>query len=405
MDTKTTEPAPGLNRSQSTHLTILLALSLTHGLNDLVQSLITAIYPILKTAFALDFRQIGLITLAYQLTASLLQPIVGLYTDRKPVPHSLAVGMALTLCGLLILSLAPSFTMLLAAASIIGLGSSVFHPEASRVARAAAGRQHGLAQSVFQVGGNAGTALGPLVAAFIVAPHGQKSLVWLAFCPLAGILILFLIGRWHLGQMAAVRDRPPPTPKILEIPKKTVAASILILLALIFSKYFYIVGLSNFYTFYLIEKFHLPVQTAQFFLFFFLGSTAVGTFMGGPIGDRIGRRLVILCSILGVLPFTLLLPYANLFFTGMLSIIIGLILSSAFAAIIVYATELLPGKVGTVAGLFYGFAFGMGGLGAALLGTLADATSIEFVYKICAFLPAFGLLAYFLPRLEKYELN
>ncbi len=405
MDAKTTQLARDAGRDQSTHLTILMALSLTHGLNDLVQSLIPAIYPILKTTFALDFRQIGFITLAYQLTASLLQPFVGLYTDRKPVPHSLAAGMGLTLCGLFLLSVAPSFIMVLAAAALVGLGSSVFHPEASRVARAAAGTQHGLAQSIFQVGGNAGTALGPLVAAFIVAPYGQKSVAWLAFCPLAGILIQFLIGRWHIARMKAARARPRLALKPLNIPRKTVVASILILLALIFSKYFYIAALSNFYTFYLIEKFGLSVQTAQVFLFFFLGSTAVGTFLGGPIGDRIGRRLVILASILGVLPFTLLLPYANLFFTGALSVLIGLILSSAFAAILVYATELLPGKVGAVAGLFYGFAFGMGGLGAAVLGALADATSIGFVYRLCAFLPAIGLLAYFLPRLERYELN
>jgi MFS transporter, FSR family, fosmidomycin resistance protein len=405
MDAKTTELAPDAGRRQSTQLTILMALSLTHGLNDLTQSLVTAIYPILKASFALDFRQIGFITLAYQLTASLLQPFIGLYTDRKPVPHSLAAGMGLTLAGLLLLSIAPTFIAVLGAAALIGMGSSVFHPEASRVARAAAGRQHGLAQSIFQVGGNAGTALGPLAAAFIVAPHGQKSLAWLAVCPLAGIFVLFLIGQWHLGQMAAARGRPRPTPKILDIPKKTVVVSILILLTLIFSKYFYIASLSNFYTFYLIERFHLPVQTAQIFLFFFLGSTAIGTFLGGPIGDRIGRRLVILGSILGVLPFTLLLPHANLFFTGVLSVIIGLILSSAFAAILVYATELLPGKVGAVAGLFFGFAFGMGGLGAAVLGALADATSIEFVYRLCAFLPAIGLLAYFLPKLEKFKLT
>ncbi len=403
MDAKTTDLAPGATRSQPAHLAILLALSLAHGLNDLVQSLIPAVYPILKTAFSLDFRQIGLITLAYQLTASLLQPLVGLYTDRKPIPHSLAAGMGLTLTGLLFLSAAPSFIVVLFTASLIGMGSSVFHPEASRVARAAAGRQPGLAQSIFQVGGNAGTALGPLVAAFIVAPFGQRSLAWLAICPLIGILILFLIGRWHIGRIAAARARPRPAPKPHNIPRKTIIAAMLVLLALIFSKYFYIAALSNFYTFYLIERFDLPLQNAQIFLFFFLGSTAIGTFIGGPIGDRFGRRFVILGSIVAVLPFTLLLPHANLFFTGVLSVMIGLILSSAFAAILVYATELLPGKVGAVAGLFYGFAFGMGGLGAAVLGTLADATSVEYVFRICAFLPAIGLLAYFLPRLERFS--
>jgi FSR family fosmidomycin resistance protein-like MFS transporter len=395
--------APEAKPNERPRFAILVALSVTHGLNDLVQSLIAASYPVLKASFALDFKRIGLITLAFQATASLLQPFVGLYTDRKSVPYSLAAGMSVTLGGLLLLSFANTFVELLAAASMIGIGSSVFHPEASRIARAAAGVRHGLAQSIFQVGGNAGAAAGPLLAAFIVAPRGQQSLAFMAFFPVAGIAILVAIGRWHIGyvgRMTAARRGAPTAP---DLPRKTVARSFLILLALIFSKFVYIAALTNYYTFYLIDAFHVPLQTAQVFLFFFLGANAVGTFAGGPIGDRIGRRRVILGSILGVLPFTLLLPQANLFFTGVLSAIIGLILSSAFSAILVYASELRPGKIGTVAGLFFGFAFGVAGLGAAALGALADMTSIEFVYRVCAFLPAIGLLAFFLPRLEPLD--
>jgi len=392
-------PASLRTPDDNTLYTVLVAISVSHLLNDTIQSLVPAIYPVLKASFSLDFSQIGFITLAFQLTASLLQPFVGLFTDRKPSPYSLSIGMGISLCGLLLLSIAPNFLVLLIAASLVGMGSSIFHPEASRVARMASGGQHGLAQSMFQVGGNAGSAMGPLLAAFIVVPRGQHSLAWFSIVALAAILLLSVIGQWYARSMAALRAKPRPTARAAATPPGKVIWPITILLVLIFSKYFYTASLNSYYTFYLIQKFSLSVQQAQLFLFLFLGAMAVGTFVGGPLGDRIGRRYVIWGSILGVLPFTLALPYANLFMTGVLSVIIGLVLSSAFAAILVYAQELLPGKIGTVAGLFYGFAFGMAGLGAAALGTLADHTSITFVYKLCAFLPAFGLLAYFLPPL------
>ncbi|SFK69010.1 MFS transporter, FSR family, fosmidomycin resistance protein [Methylocapsa palsarum] len=393
-------PRAGQNADDKTRVAVLLALSLSHGINDLVQSMVAAIYPLLRTSFSLDFGQIGLITLAFQLTASLLQPFVGLYTDRRAMPYALPAGMAFTLAGLLLLSVAPNFASLVIAASLIGVGSSVFHPEASRLARLASGGQHGLAQSVFQVGGNAGAAMGPLAAALIVSPFGQKSLGWLALLPMCGIMILILIGRWHTGRIAAAKINRRPARMALALPRAKVTASIVVLLALIFSKYFYLATMSNYYTFYLIDKFHLPVPTAQIFLFLFFASATLGTIAGGPIGDRIGRRNVILGSILGVLPVTLALPYANLFFTGVLSVAAGAILSSAFPAIIVYAQELLPGKVGAIAGLFYGFAFGMGGLGAAVLGRLSDLTSVGFVFQLSAFLPAIGLLAFFLPKID-----
>ncbi len=383
---------------ETTLFAMLVALSFAHVLNDTVQSLLPAIYPIIKASFALDFGQIGLITLAFQLTASFLQPLIGLYTDRYPKPYSLAAGMGFTLCGLLLLSVAHHFIVLVAAAALIGVGSSVFHPEASRVARMASGGQHGLAQSLFQVGGNLGAATGPLLAAFIVAPHGQKSIAFLSLVPLLAMAVLFSIGNWYARQLAAKRPRPHAKLHLEGLGRKKVVVAILILLALVFSKFFYLASLSSYYTFYLIERFGVSVPHAQLLLFIFLAASALGTFLGGPIGDRIGRRYVIFGSILGVLPFTLALPYANLFFTAVLTVIIGVILSSAFAAILVYAQELLPGRVGTVAGLFFGFAFGMGGLGAALLGVLADKTSITFVYHVSAFLPAIGLLAYFLPK-------
>jgi len=401
MDAQAKLEAPASLRTQdeNTLYTILVAISVSHLLNDTIQSLVPAIYPVLKASFSLDFSQIGFITLAFQLTASLLQPFVGLFTDKKPSPYSLPIGMGVSLCGLLLLSFAPNFLVLLMAASLVGMGSSIFHPEASRVARMASGGQHGLAQSLFQVGGNAGSAMGPLLAAFIVVPHGQHSLAWFSIVALAAMLLLSVIGQWYARSMAATRAKPRPAPKVSAATPRNVIWPIAILLVLIFSKYFYTASLNSYYTFYLIQKFSLSVQQAQLFLFLFLGAMAVGTFVGGPLGDRIGRRYVIWGSILGVLPFTLALPYANLFMTGVLSVIIGLVLSSAFAAILVYAQELLPGKIGTVAGLFYGFAFGMGGLGAAALGALADHTSITFVYRLCAFLPALGLLAYFLPPL------
>jgi FSR family fosmidomycin resistance protein-like MFS transporter len=380
---------------------ILLAISFCHLLNDMVQSLIPAIYPLLKSSFHLDFGQIGLITLTYQMTASLLQPLIGLYTDRKPMPYSLALGMGLTLTGLVALSAAPTFPLLLMAAALVGMGSAVFHPESSRVARMASGGRHGLAQSVFQVGGNAGSAIGPLLAAFIVLPRGQGSIAWFSLAALLGIAVLTRVGAWskiHRTIKPAAREHGIDGVRALSSGK--VALALAILIALVFSKYFYLVSLSSYYTFYLIAKFHVSVQSAQIHLFIFLGAVAAGTILGGPVGDRIGRKYVIWCSILGVLPFTLLLPYANLFWTSILTVPIGLILASAFSAILVYAQELVPGKVGTISGLFFGLAFGMGGIGAALLGQLADHTSVAYVYKVCAYLPAVGLLTAFLPNIE-----
>ncbi len=386
------------NVVSKTAFSILGAISFCHLLNDLVQSLIPAVYPMLKNSFHLSFGEIGLITLTYQMTASLLQPFVGLYTDRRPLPYSLASGMGFTLAGLLLLSVAPTFPLLLCAAALVGAGSAVFHPESSRVARMASGGQHGLAQSVFQVGGNAGSSLGPLLAAFIVVPRGQSSIAWFSVAALIGMAILTKVGHWYKlnikprMQAAAVHPTLPPA---------KVATSLAILIALIFSKYFYLASLTSYFTFYLIAKFHLSVQSAQVHLFIFLAAVAAGTIIGGPVGDRFGRKYVIWVSILGVLPFTLALPYANLFWTGILTVIIGLILASAFSAILVYAQELVPGKVGMISGLFFGFAFGMGGIGAAVLGKLADMTSIGFVYQVCAFLPIIGLLTAFLPNLEK----
>jgi FSR family fosmidomycin resistance protein-like MFS transporter len=379
---------------------ILAAISFCHLLNDLVQSLISAVYPMLKNSFHLNFGQIGMITLTYQVTASLLQPVVGIYTDRYPKPYSLPIGMSFTLAGLLLLSVAPSFAVILLAAVLVGLGSAVFHPESSRVARMASGGQHGFAQSLFQVGGNAGSSLGPLLAAFIVMPYGQSSIAWFSVAALLGIGLLTYIGTWYKNHaLAKVHSRNaaqhPP------ISSRRVAISIGILVALVFSKYFYLVSLTSYFTFYLIQKFGISVQSAQLHLFLFLGAVAAGTIIGGPVGDRIGRKYVIWCSILGVLPFSLLLPHANLFWTGVLSVIIGVILASAFSAILVFAQELVPGKVGMVSGLFFGLAFGMGGIGAAVLGNLADVTSINFVYQVCAFLPAIGLLTAFLPDIEK----
>jgi MFS transporter, FSR family, fosmidomycin resistance protein len=379
---------------------ILAAISCCHLLNDLVQSLIPAVYPMLKASLHLDFGQIGLITLAFQATASLLQPVVGLYTDRYPKPYSLPLGMTFTLVGLLLLSLAATFPMTIAAAALVGVGSAVFHPESSRVARMASGGQHGFAQSLFQVGGNAGSSLGPLLAAFIVLPYGQSSIAWFSVFALLGIAILTHIGHWYKHHaLAKVPSRNVAIHPAIS--NGSVAISIGVLVALVFSKYFYLASISSYFTFYLIQKFGISVQAAQLHLFLFLGAVAAGTMIGGPVGDRIGRKYVIWCSILGVLPFSLLLPHANLFWTGVLSVIIGIILASAFSAILVYAQELVPGKIGMVSGLFFGLAFGMGGIGAAVLGKLADRTSITFVYQVCAFLPAIGLLTAFLPNIEK----
>ena len=382
-------------------LPILFALSLSHGLNDLVQSLLPAIYPLLKETLALDFSQIGLITFTFQVTASLLQPVVGMYTDRRPKPYSLAIGMVCSLVGLLLLSSATSFGLVLIAAGVIGTGSSIFHPEASRVARLASGGRHGFAQSLFQVGGNSGQALGPLLAALIVVPRGQGSIAWFAIAAVFGITLLYTIGRWYKPRIAAPLVGKSTSGTTLAVPgNRMVVISIIILLTLTFSKNFYISSLTSYYTFYLIHKFDVSVQNSQLFLFVFMAAAALGTFLGGPIGDRFGRRIVIWVSILGVLPFSLALPYANLPLTLLLSIVIGFVMSSAFSAIVVFAQELLPGRVGLVGGLFFGFAFGAGGIGAALLGVLADHTSIDFVYTICSFLPAIGILTVFLPKSE-----
>ena len=370
--------------------------------NDMMQSLILAMYPILKGEFSLSFTQIGLITLTYQLTASLLQPLVGLFTDKKPLPYSLPFGMMSTLIGLLLLGFAPSFEVVLLAAAFVGIGSSIFHPESSRIARLASGGQHGLAQSVFQVGGNTGTAIGPLLAAAVIVPFGQRSVAWFALAALAGVFLLFQVSRWYATHHVGATARKAST-AVAPYPRNVVLGAIAVLLVLIFSKYFYVAGLSSFYTFYLIENFGLSVQSAQLHLFYFLFASAIGTVVGGPIGDRIGRKPVIWFSILGVAPFALMLPHANLFWTTTLTIIIGLVLSSAFSAILVYAQELMPGKVGMVSGLFFGFAFGMGGLGAAVLGILADRTSIAFVYQAIAYLPLLGIAAILLPKSPKKQ--
>lgn len=379
---------------------VLGAISASHMVNDMMQSLILAMYPVLKGDFHLSFGQIGLITLVYQLTASLLQPLIGLYTDRKPQPYWLPCGMLSTLCGLVLLAYAPSYAVLLLAAACVGLGSAIFHPESSRIARLASGGQHGLAQSLFQVGGNAGTALGPLLAAAVIVPFGQRSVAWFGLAALLAIVLLLQVSHWYVVQVRGFKGRARVMPAS-PYPRKVVLGAIGVLLVLIFSKYFYVAGLSSFYTFYLIGKFGLSVQSAQVYLFFFLAASAVGTVVGGPVGDRVGRKPVIWVSILGVAPFALLLPHANLFWTVALTIAIGLVLSSAFSAILVYAQELMPGKVGMVSGLFFGFAFGMGGLGAAVLGMLADRTSIGFVFQVIAWLPLLGVVAALLPKSQR----
>ena len=385
----------------STLFAALCAVTFCHFLNDLAQSLLPAIYPILKSEFTLSFGQIGLLTLIYQGTASLLQPMVGLYTDNKPQPYSLPFGMACTLFGLLTFAFAPSFAMLLAGAALLGLGSAVFHPESSRLARYVSGGAHGFAQSLFQVGGNLGTSLGPLLAAFFILPHGQQSMAWFALVALAGMVILLLLGRWYQNH----RQRPAQTSPHVRVestvlPSYEVRSAIAILIALMFSKFFYLASVTSYYIFYLIHRFHVTTETAQIDLFVFLAASAAGTFFGGPIGDRLGRKTVIWVSIVGVLPFTLILPYVGLAATVGLSVVIGLVLSSAFSAIIVYAQELMPGRVGMVSGLFFGLAFGIAGVGAAVLGVVADMTGIDFVYRVCAFLPLIGLLTAFLPDVE-----
>jgi FSR family fosmidomycin resistance protein-like MFS transporter len=395
------EKAP---RSTAPVMGVLAALSFSHLVNDTLQSLIPAIYPILKEALHLDFRHIGLITLTNQLTASILQPFVGLYTDRRPQPYSLALGMGSTLVGLVILSLATNLSFVLLAVAFVGLGSSIFHPEASRVAHLSSGGQHGFAQSLFQVGGNAGSSLGPLLAAAIIVTRGQGSIMWFSLLALLGIVVLLGVGRWYRRVLVHRHRTHAGRPEAFHLPpvsRGRVLFSLGILMILVFSKYFYLASMSSYYTFFVMEKFGLSVQNAQLHLFIFLFAIAAGTFLGGPIGDRIGRKAVIWVSILGVAPFAIALPYANLFWTAVLTAVIGIILSSAFSAILVYAQELVPGKVGLMAGLFFGLAFGMGGIGSAVLGALADRHGMPFVFKLCSYLPLIGLLTAFLPNLTK----
>jgi FSR family fosmidomycin resistance protein-like MFS transporter len=399
--------APDLNQTagrpdaEKTVFVILAAISFSHLLNDMMQSLLPALYPMLATNFGLDFGQVGLITFVFQLTASILQPAIGLYTDRKPQPFSLPLGMGFTLVGLIVLSVAPSFPVLLLGAALVGMGSSVFHPESSRIARMASGGRHGLAQSVFQVGGNIGSAIGPLLAAFIVLPRGQGSIGWFSAAALLAIMVLTGVGIWYQRHRLSAKAKPRRATSAVMLPRRQIGIALGVLGMLVFSKYIYLASLTSYYTFYLIQTFHVSVQSAQIHLFIFLGAVAAGTIIGGPIGDRFGRKYVIWGSILGVLPFTLALPYAGLTGTVVLTVIIGLILASAFSAIVVYAQELVPGKTGTIAGLFFGFAFGMGGIGAAVLGEIADLTSIGFVYHLCSFLPLIGVLTVFLPNLER----
>lgn len=390
-----------LGKENTTVFKVLAAIGFSHLLNDMIQSLLPAIYPLLKSSFSLSFTQIGLITLTFQITASLLQPMVGLYTDHHPKPYSLSIGMGCTLVGLIILAFAPNYAILLIAAAMVGTGSSVFHPESSRVARMASGGRYGLAQSIFQVGGNAGSATGPLLAALIVIPQGRHSIAWFSLAALLAMLVLWQVGGWYKRHQLQMKRPGKSVPSQGALPARMVTRSMLVLLVLIFSKFFYLASINSYYIFYLIQKFHLSVQSAQIHLFVFLFAVAIGTILGGHIGDRIGRKRVIWVSILGVAPFTLILPYASLAWTGPLTFIIGLILASAFPAILVFAQELLPGKVGMVAGLFFGLAFGMAGIGAAVLGKLADVQGIEFVYRVCAFLPLFGLLTVFLPDIGR----
>jgi len=398
-ETKLSVP-PG--EAHTSALPILFALSFCHLLNDAIQALIPAIYPLLKESFKLNFTQIGLITLTFQMVGSVLQPVVGLYTDKYPRPYSLVFGMGVTWCGLILLALAPTYPVVLLAAGLVGLGSAVFHPESSRMARLASGGRHGFAQSLFQVGGNAGTALGPLLAAGIIVPHGQRHILWFSALALTGLMILSNIGRWYQERLADAARRGLRSAGRRETASRAkVALPLCVLLLLMFSKFIYLASMTNYYTFYLMHRFGVSVQRSQVYLFLFLCAGAVGTLAGGPIGDRIGRKQVIWLSILGIAPFALILPHANLLWTALLSMFIGVIMASAFPAILVYATELMPGKVGLIAGLFFGLAFGLAGIGSAVLGKLADATSIEFVVSACSFLPLIGLLTWFLPDVRK----
>jgi len=396
----TPTPLPRKAAAAGPAYVVLGGISVSHFLNDTMQSLIPSVYPIFKAAYALDFAQIGLITLAFQFTASLLQPLIGHFTDRKAQPFSLAIGMGFTFFGLLLLSIAQQYLVILAAAALVGLGSAVFHPESARIARLASGGRFGFAQSVFQVGGNFGTAMGPLLAAAIVVPFGQPSLAWFSPIAFLAILILWRIGQWYKPQITAKKTAPIEAHPDAPNPRR-VKIALVVLVALLFSKQLYVSSLSSYYLFYLIERFGVSTQAAQVYLFIFLAANAAGAFFGGPVGDRIGRRYVIWFSILGALPFTLALPYAGLFASAVLTVFIGFILSSATSSIIVFAQELVPHRFGMISGLFFGFAFGIGGLGAAVLGEVADRTGIAFVYQICAFLPAIGLLAVLLPKMPR----
>jgi FSR family fosmidomycin resistance protein-like MFS transporter len=390
------------NTAGKTVFPILIAISISHLLNDALQSIIPAIYPVVKDSFSLNFAQIGLITLTFQLSASVLQPFVGLFTDRKPQPYSLAIGMGFTLIGLVLLSRAPSFEILILSVAMVGVGSSIFHPEASRMAHMASGGRKGMAQSVFQLGGNFGSSIGPLLAAMIIVPYGQSNIIWFSAVALIAILLLINIGGWYKRKIKIKARRPGQEASHVQmLPKKKIIFSVMILLVLIFSKYIYLTSMTSYYTFYMIHKFGVSVQDSQVYLFIFLFSVAAGTIIGGPLGDKFGRKYVIWGSILGVAPFSILLPHANLFWTIILTIPIGMILASAFSAILVYAHELFPGKVGMISGLFFGFAFGMAGIGSAVLGGLADRTSIEYVYQICAYLPLIGLITAFLPNIGR----
>lgn len=381
---------------------ILFAIASGHFINDLLQIVIPSVYPLLKDTYQLSFTQIGFITLVYQLTASLLQPIVGNYTDKNPQPYSLTIGMIFTLLGLSLLAFANSYAFILFAVALVGIGSSIFHPEASKVAYLAAGKRRGLAQSIFQVGGNSGTALGPLLVIAIVMPRGQLYILWFLLLAVMGIVLLGNVAKWYKFRLNLQKRREKQlSESLVNISKKQVKVSIFILLVLIFSKYIYMTSISSYFTFYLMEKFQVTVRESQFYLFLFFGAVAAGTLLGGPLGDKFGRKYVIWFSILGSAPFALLLPYVDLFWTGVLIFLVGFILSSAFSAILVYAQELLPGKIGMISGFFFGFAFGIAGLGSAILGVMADATGIEWVYRLCSFLPLMGIIAWFLPNLNK----
>lgn len=400
------EDTPPLVRVKSdateTVFALLFAISFSHMLNDTIQALLPAIYPVLKESYGLSFAQLGLITLTFQVMASLLQPLVGYITDKRPLPYSLPMGMGLTLIGLLSLSQAHSYIVILVSAAMVGAGSAIFHPEASRIAHMAAGRRRGLAQSLFQVGGNAGSSIGPLLAAWFIVPHGQTALSWFSVIALVGVLVLFQVGQWQARNMHRIhRKSAPVAGAVSEAPTSgRVAFAVAVLVALIFSKYVYMVSLSNYYTFYLMDRFQVSVQQSQYYLFVFLFAVAAGTIIGGPVGDKIGRKRVIWVSILGVAPFSLWLPHAGLAMTAVLTVIIGLVLASAFSAILVYAQELMPGKVGMIAGLFFGLAFGTAGIGSAVLGVVADKQGINFVFHACAYLPLLGLLTVFLPDVE-----